>query len=135
MKTRLLLALAAILAVTAVAGGWRDAPMAPAPQEKGLGAPARRNVSLTPLEVTMECTQPSYSYWLSCTATASGGTGTGYTFEWTWGAVGAGSWGAYSWADYDCSSESPFTYYPGVTVRDSGGGYAYGYGSPYGCWR
>jgi ABC-type phosphate transport system substrate-binding protein len=133
MKPRFL-ALAAILAVTAVAGGWRDAPMAPAPQGAGLGAQARKNLSLTPLEVTMECHQYFSSYWLNCTATASGGTGTGYTFEWTWGASSS-SMGADSYADYDCSSEWAYYYYPGVTVHDSGGGYAYGYGGTYGCWQ
>src|SRR5688572_7089834 len=119
MKARLHLAFAAILAVTAVAGGCADAPMAPAPEGAHLGAPPRRNVSLTPLEVTVECTQyGGTTYWLSCNATASGGTGTGYTFEWSWGAEYVSSSGAYSYAYYDCSNYFSWSYNPGVTVYD-----------------
>jgi hypothetical protein len=129
MKTRLFLAFAAILAVTAVAGGCRDAPMAPAPEEAGLGASARRNVSLDPLTVTLNCTHDTFSKTASCQATASGGTGTGYTFYWSYNSYYHSTIGADSWAFTSCPGNENYNAWWGepwvkVQVGDSGGGWA-----------
>ena len=132
MKPRLFLAFAAILAVTSVAGGCSDTPMAPAPEEAGLGAPARRDVSPDPLRVEMLC---HFYGWalagnLYCEATASGGTGTGYTFYWSSPTYAHYTAGAYSSAWVDCSDEwyeqVPSYFQGSVTlgVVDSGSGYA-----------
>jgi hypothetical protein len=139
MKTRLFLASAAILAVTAVAGGCSDAPMAPAPEEAGLGAPARRDVSPDPLMVYMDC----YYYGspgseLLCQATASGGTGTGYTFYWSYNSHSGYTAGAYSSAWINCSAEwygGPYHEQGAVTLQvvDSGGGFAEIYTGNYHC--
>jgi hypothetical protein len=127
MKIRFPLAFAVILAVTAVAGGCSDAPMAPAPEEAGLGPPARRNVSSDPLKVAVHCNYHKYGWIydpeLFCQATASDGTGTGYTFSWSLGTVDALTEGANSYVSTPC-------YYLGsysetwVQVWDSGGGFA-----------
>lgn len=139
MKTRLFLTFAAILAVTAVAGGCRDAPMAPVPEEAGLGAPALRNVSPDPLTVSMQC-----SFWdfdeIICHATASGGTGTGYTFNWFYNTRNHLTIGDYSQAYYTCYHYGTQSVY--VQVSDSGGGSAWvvsdpnqcAYGYPYESW-
>lgn len=139
MKTRMLLAFAAILTVTVVAGAWRDAPVAPSSEGAGLSAHADRDVALTPLEVSVECIPPNFGYiWASCTATASGGTGTGYTFVWYWRTIGAVDWfssGAHSYASADCSYDPLYAYAVlSVWVGDSAGGSASGGASPCDSW-
>jgi hypothetical protein len=119
MKTRSLLVFAAIVAVTTVAGGWRDAPI-PAPDGAALDMPARRNASRTPLTLEVHCTRGYWSLW--CTATASGGTGTGYTFQW-YGTYADDSQDAssdgYAWCEGDLYMTWVDTV--GVQVTDSGG--------------
>jgi hypothetical protein len=131
MKTRLFPAFAAVLAVTAVAGGCSDAPMAPDPEEAGLGAPARRDESPDPLVVALHCTY-QWSSELFCEATASGGTGTGYTFNWSYNSYyhSYSSAGDYSSAWSACPGNEMYSslYYAepwvSVQVTDSGDGWA-----------
>jgi hypothetical protein len=133
MKTRLIPAFAAILAVTAVAGGWRDAPITPAPEEAGLGASARWNVSLTPLTFIADCYR--WGGGADCMATVSGGTPP-YTFQWV--VVVASTYQTYQYSSEDAitsaSAECPWNWqfygpgHIGLTVTDSDGHSAYGAG-------
>jgi hypothetical protein len=139
MKIRSPLAFAVILAVTAVAGGCSDSPMAPAPEEAGLGAPARRNVSPDPLMVAVNC-----GYYRSglvydtpelfCHATASGGTGTGYTFSWSPGTFEHQTDVGNNLASISCDYISYHTSGAWLQVWDSGGGFQQVDIGPSQCW-
>lgn len=134
MRAQSFLTLAAILVVGAVSGGWRDAPTARAPEGTSLGTLARRNASLDPLTVTLDCRYTFFDK-VFCVATASGGSGTGYSF--TWGpdtaleTVYGGDNFSEAWTH--CSGGTPGTT-PEVYVTDSDSGFASDYFVWGNCW-